>query len=73
MCIESNVEQIKSCMVEFTVEMTERHAMALAQMIKRLSHDDFERLSKCPEEAQEMLLACFDVADALKANGFNPR
>lgn len=57
-------------------ELTERRAMALAQLAKRFSFDDAIRLSNCYDgdrERDEMIAGVISLQSALASSGFAPR
>jgi hypothetical protein len=62
--------------MKIIVELPPNEAMALAQLVKRLGHDDAERLSSRydgGEERDAMLTAIDKLQRALAEAGFAPR
>ena len=63
-------------MIKVTVELPPEQAMALAQLVKRLGHDDCERLSSRYDGGQErdaMLAGIDKLQRALAESGYAPR
>jgi hypothetical protein len=63
-------------MIKVTVELPPEQAMALAQLVKRLGHDDCERLSSRHDGGQErdaMLAGIDKLQRALAESGYAPR
>ena len=63
----------KTSTVRITVELSEREAEALAQMVKRMSFDDVLKLAGGHPEAHDMLAALLKVKRALADQGYAPR
>jgi len=62
--------------VMVALELTERRAMALAQLAKRFSFDDATRLSNRYDgdrERDEMIAGVITLQSALASSGFAPR
>ena len=59
--------------VRITVELSEREAEALAQLVKRMSFDDVLKLAAGHPEAHDALAALLKVKRALADKGFAPR
>ena len=62
---------MKSC--ELNIKLEEVEAEALSQLLKRITLDDFRKLSANNDEAYSMKYACDILSKALKDAGFNPR
>ena len=60
-------------MTTLTLELTEDQSWALAELYKRISYTDFRNLSKNDDEANAMRDGVYELAKALKEQGFNPR
>ena len=59
--------------ITVTVELPEREAEALAQMVKRMSFDDLLKLAAGHPKAHDMLVALLTVKRALADKGYAPR
>ncbi|WP_156820845.1 DUF7706 family protein [Dasania marina] len=61
--------------VIITANMTQEQALALALLLKRLGHSDFERHAEpChPTQLEDMKNATAEISYGLSMIGFNPR
>lgn len=59
--------------MQFTVEMEDNEALALAQFLKRLGWNEMRINAVDEEETYTMRTALGKVQDALADEGFNPR
>lgn len=63
----------KPATVTLTIEMDEERAWQYAQFLKRVHQSDYRNLATSDQEAQDMMLAGFDIQSALADAGINPR
>lgn len=55
------------------IDISDRQADALSQVLKRISWTDTRKLSTTDDEAYDALYAMEHIREALAKHGFNPR
>lgn len=59
--------------IEMKFYLSDDQAIALAQMLKRLTFTHYQELSSDTAELSDMMTACYKLADELRYNGIDPR